>query len=349
MPLSDHLLARIRADGPLTVAQWMAECLTHPQHGYYVTRDPLGRDFITAPEISQIFGELLGLSLAQAWLDQGAPFPITLAELGPGRGTLMADALRATAGVPGFHEALRLHLVEASPVLQQQQARRLAAHTPQWHAHLDALPEGPLLLVANEFLDALPIRQWRRADAGWSEIMVTDRDGALTFAAAPPTPVPELSAWEDTPPGTIVERCPALPGTVAAIAGRVSQGGAALFVDYGHWHSQGDTLQALEAGQPVNPLARPGLADLTAHVDFEAVARAAPPCSASAMVPQGVLLERLGATARAQSLARGKSEEEVAAIAAAHRRLLHPAEMGDLFKAMALVPAGAPLPPGFAE
>ncbi|UWQ22669.1 class I SAM-dependent methyltransferase [Jannaschia sp. W003] len=351
MSLRDHLLRRIRAAGPMTVADWMHDCLVHPEWGYYVRRDPLGRDFTTAPEISQVFGELLGLALAQAWLDQGAPAPVTLAEPGPGRGTLMADALRATARVPGFHDALRLHLVEASPALRAEQAKRLGDHDPTWHDTVDALPDGPLLLVANEFLDALPVRQWRRAGDGWSEVLVTEREGALAFAAGPPALVPELDRF-DVPDGTVVERCPALPGVVAAIARRVAEGGAAIFVDYGHWRSRGDTLQAVRAGAAVDPLADPGEADLTAHVDFEAVALAAggvPGLRVSGMERQGVLLERLGATARVQALARGRDAAAVEALAAAHRRLLHPSEMGDLFKALALVPAGAPLPPGFGD
>ena len=346
MTLSDHLLARIRADGPLTLAQYMADALTHPAMGYYVTRDPLGRDFTTAPEVSQIFGELIGLALAQAWLDQGAPRSVTLAELGPGRGTLMADALRATARLRGFHDAVRLHLVEASPVLRAEQARRLSDHAPTWHDTIDGLPDGPLLLVANEFLDALPIRQFRRAPGGWAETVVTARDGVLALAAAPPAPVAALATREDAPEGTVVELCPALPSTVAAVAARVARGGAAIWVDYGHWRAQGDTLQALRDGAPVDPLDAPGTADLTAHVDFETVACAAPPAAATGMTAQGVLLERLGATSRAQALARAHPER-AEAVAAAHRRLLHPAEMGDLFKALALHPPGAPPPPGF--
>ena len=344
--LANHLSARIRADGPLTLAQYMADALTHPTMGYYVTRDPLGTDFTTAPEISQIFGELIGLALAQAWLDGGSPAPITLAELGPGRGTLMADALRATARVPGFHDAVRLHLVEASPVLRAAQAERLAAHAPTWHDAVDDLPDGPILLIANEFLDALPIRQWRRAGRGWSETLVTLRDGALARAAGPPAPVAALAHRLDEPEGTVVELCPALCATVGAVAARVARGGAAIWVDYGHWRSRGDTLQALRGGAAVDPLDAPGTADLTAHVDFEAVARAATPCAATGMTPQGVLLERLGATARARALARARPER-AEAVAAAHRRLLHPAEMGDLFKAVALHPADAPPPPGF--
>ena len=359
--LAAHLRTRIRADGPLTLAAYMAEALTHPTMGYYTTRDPLGRDFTTAPEISQMFGELVGAALAQAWLDQGAPSPVTLAELGPGRGTLMADALRATRGVPGFHQAARLHLVEISPTLRAEQARRLPDAT--WHDGVADLPDGPLLLIANEFLDALPIRQFRRIGDAWSEIVVAERDGALVRAAAPPSPVPALAHLNEgpeatpagtpgampdgTPDGTIVEHCPALPAIVSAVAARVTRGGAALFVDYGHWRSRGDTLQALRAGKPVDPLDGPGTADLTAHVDFEAIARAAtsatpPLVMASPMTPQGVWLERLGITARARTLAQGDAR----AVAAAHRRLTHPSEMGDLFKVLALTPPGAPMVAG---
>ena len=346
--LRAHLLARIRATGPLTVADYMADCLLHPAFGYYATRDPFGAagDFTTAPEISQMFGEMLGLCLAQVWIAQGRPAPFVLAELGPGRGTLMADMLRAGRAVPGFAAAARVHLVEASPTLRDVQARTLADNAPSWHDGVDTLPEGPLFLVANEFLDALPIRQHVRDGAGWRERLVTARDGALAFALSPPAPVPEL-APHDVPDGTLVERCPALPGIVGAVAERVARGGVALFVDYGHWRSRGDTLQALRDHAPEDPLAHPGEADLTAHVDFEAVARAAPPCTVSAMTPQGVLLERLGITARAQALARGLSGAALDAHVAAHRRLTHPRQMGDLFKAMALVPPGAALPPGF--
>ncbi len=347
--LRDHLLARIRAAGPLTVADWMADCLLHPVHGYYVTRDPLGRagDFTTAPEISQTFGEMLGLCLAQVWLEQRLG-PVTLAELGPGRGTLMADVLRATRGVPGFQDAVSVHLVEASPVLRARQAATLEGlAAPVWHDGVDALPDGPILLLANEFLDALPIRQHVRAGGGWRERLVTARDGALAFALGPEVAVPELDDRLDETEGTMVERCPALPAIVGAVAARVARGGAAIVVDYGHWRARGDTLQAVRDHAPVDPLADPGRVDLTAHVDFEAVASAAAPARASGMVTQGVLLERLGIVARARALAARLDGPALDAHVAAHRRLTHPAEMGDLFKALALVPPGAPLPPGF--
>ncbi|SFI98839.1 class I SAM-dependent methyltransferase [Jannaschia pohangensis] len=348
--LRDHLLHRIRTTGPMTVADYMADCLLHPTMGYYTTRDPFGAagDFTTAPEISQMFGEMLGLCLAQTWQDQGSPARFALAELGPGRGTLMADILRVGRAVPGFTAAARVHLVEASPTLRDVQARTLAGHTPIWHAGVDDLPDDlPLFLVANEFLDALPIRQYVRAVTGWHERLVSAADEALTFALSPPMPVPELDP-HSVQPGTMVERCPALPAVVGAVAARVARGGAAIFVDYGHWDSRGDTLQALRDHAFDDPLAHPGQADLTAHVDFAAIAAAAPPCEASPMVTQGLLLERLGITARAQALARGLTGPALDTHVAAHRRLTHPAEMGDLFKALALVPPGAAMPPGFA-
>ncbi len=355
MSLTAVLLRRIRLSGPLTVADYMAEVLLHPTFGYYSTRDPFGAagDFTTAPEISQMFGEMLGLCLAQVWIDQGRP-PVRLVELGPGRGTLMADILRAGRSVPGFLDGAEVHLVEASAHLRGLQARTLAGHAPVWHGSVDGLPDGPVFLVANEFLDALPIRQHVRQHVhhdvrggnGWRERLVTEAAGALAFALGPAVPVPELDD-RDVADNSLVERCPALPGLVASVAGRVARGGCAIFVDYGHWRSQGDTLQALRGHGPVDPLDGPGTADLTAHVDFEAIARAAVPARASAMTAQGVLLERLGITARAQGLARTLTGAALQSHIGAHRRLTHPSLMGDLFKAMALVPSGADLPPGF--
>lgn len=347
--LKDRLLARIARTGPLGVADFMAECLLHPADGYYATRDPLGAagDFVTAPEISQMFGELLGLWLAQVWMDQGRPDRIVLAELGPGRGTLMADALRATRGVPGFHDALALHLVEASPTLRAVQAAALAGHAPVFHGGVADLPEGPLFLVANEFFDALPIRQFRRAaGANWSERMIGAEAGRLIWGLSPPSPVAALAARQDVTEGQIVETC--APGEALAqeIGRRVAtHGGAALIVDYGDWQSLGDTFQAVRGHAPADPLAEPGAADLTAHVAFGPLAEAARPARASALTPQGVFLERLGITQRARTLAQSLSGAALEAHVAAHRRLTHPQEMGHLFKVLALTPAHAPLPP----
>lgn len=344
-PLGQILAARIAATGPITVADYMAECLLHPKHGYYTTRAPFGRegDFITAPEISQMFGEILGLALAQAWLDQGAPANAVLAEIGPGRGTLMADVLRVFAKIPGG-TALSPHLIEASPALRAEQARRVPGAV--WHDTVADLPECPLLLVANEFFDALPIRQFARVPEGWAERMVGLQDSALILGLATPGPRPELAArLTDTNPGDIVETCaPALP-VMTEIARRIARhGGAALIVDYGGWRSLGDTLQAVRnhASDPV--LAHPGTADLTAHVDFEPLAAAAceAEASASELIPQGVFLERLGITARAQALARGLAGAALDDHVAAHRRLTHPEEMGTLFKVLGVSPPAAP-------
>ena len=345
------LLRQIRAQGPISLADYMAQCLLHPRHGYYATRDPLGRagDFTTAPEISQIFGEVLGLQLAQVWMDQGAPNPFTLAELGPGRGTLMADMLRATSRVPGFHDALSLHLVEASAPLRAAQATRLAQYHPVWHDSADTLPDLPLYLIANEFFDALPIRQFLRQGDGWAERMVGAKGDALCFGLSPPAPLDALAhRLDDTGQGQIVEtRAPAEPVMEAVSTRIMAHGGYALIVDYGDWRSRGDTMQALRAHRFDDPLAHPGAADLTAHVDYEALARAAHPLRATALTTQGALLERLGITARAHALARGLSGQSLADHLAAHRRLTHPDEMGHLFKALGLTHPHAPAPPGF--
>ncbi|WP_439156285.1 class I SAM-dependent methyltransferase [Yoonia sp.] len=346
--LAKLIKARIARSGPISIADYMADCLMHPAHGYYATRDPLGQtgDFITAPEISQMFGELIGLALAQSWLDQGKPARITLAELGPGRGTLMADALRATRGVPGFHTALRVHFVETSPVLRAAQAQ--AVPDAQWHDRVDTLPDAPLFLIANEFLDALPIRQFVRDGMGWRERMVGLDGDALTIGLSAPAPLALLEdRLADTQDGDLVEHCPALPGIVQDIGQRISaRGGAALFIDYGDWQSLGDTLQALAGHTYADPLAAPGQADLTAHVDFAAIAAAATPASFTRLTPQGVFLERLGITPRAQALARTLTDEPLENHITAHRRLTHPAEMGDLFKVIGIYPATATPPPG---
>jgi len=356
-PLGDLLNRRIFTGGPITLAAYMSDCLLHPAHGYYATRDPLGAsgDFTTAPEISQMFGELVGLALAQAWLDQGAPQPFSLVELGPGRGTLMADILRATRSVPGFHDGARLHLVEASPTLRAAQARRLAPWLPTWHDTAMDLPDQPLFAVANEFFDALPIRQFTRRGRGWAErhVACVGGDGdriTLGLALGAPAPVAALEhRLADTDEDDIVETRPAADPIVARLATGISvRGGAALIVDYGDWRSRGDTFQAVANHAPVDPFAAPGQADLTAHVDFEPLAAAASAAGArpSPLIPQGVFLERLGIARRAQRLAADLTGEALAAHVAAHRRLTHPEEMGSLFKCLAITPAAAPPFPG---
>lgn len=352
-PLERLLIAQIEEAGPITLADYMTQCLMHPEHGYYATRDPLGAagDFTTAPEISQMFGELIGLALAQAWLDQGAPAPVALAEAGPGRGTLMADILRATRAVPGFHAAAEVHLVETSPTLRAAQTSALKGVAPTWHDTVDTLPDLPLFLVANEFFDALPIRQAQRDGAQWRERMVGRTGDRLTPGLSPPAAIPPLAhRLEDTADGDIVEFSPAAAHIAQTLGARIAgRGGAALIVDYGDWRALGDTFQALRAHAPADPYTDPGSADLTAHVDFEALARAATPARHTRVTPQGVFLERLGITQRAQTLSEKLTGAAREAHVAAHRRLTHPEEMGTLFKVMGLYPEGAAPPPGLSQ
>lgn len=352
-PLAEILAARIAATGPMTLADFMAECLLHPRHGYYTTRTPFGAggDFTTAPEISQMFGELLGLCLAQSWLDQGAPSHFVLAELGPGRGTLMADLLRATRGVAGFHAALDLWLVEASPALRDRQAQALAGHAPRWADAVADLPQGPLFLIANEFFDALPIRQFQRAGQGWRERLVGVEGGKLGLGLGPVAAVAALEGRQDVAEGQVVEVCPAAPAIIDEVSRRIAaQGGAALIVDYGGWRSLGDTFQAMRGHAFADPFAEPGQADLTAHVDFAALAETALAARCAwAFTTQGRLLAALGIAARAQRLAQGLTGEALRSHVAATRRLTDPAEMGALFKALALFPPDLPPPAGFAD
>ncbi|MBP7003212.1 SAM-dependent methyltransferase [Amaricoccus sp.] len=348
-PLAASLAARIAAGGPIGLDAYLAEAGA----AYYAARDPFGPggDFVTAPEVSQMFGELVGAWIGQAWLDQGAPGRVVLAELGPGRGTLMADALRALAALPGFLASAELWLVETSPVLRRAQAARLAAFRPHFAARLSELPAGPLFLVANEFFDALPIRQHRRADPGWQERRVGVADGRLAFDWGPLHVDPGLEArFPLTPDGVVVETCPAGEAVAAEVGARIAAaGGAALVVDYGEWDGTGDTLQAVSRHAPADPLAAPGEADLTAHVRFRALAEAARPARSLGPAAQGELLARLGIAARAERLARGRGAEVAARLAGDVRRLTDPTEMGTLFKALAIVPSGAGLPPGFAD
>ncbi|MFK7870222.1 MAG: class I SAM-dependent methyltransferase [Roseobacter sp.] len=348
MSLKALLKTRIAQQGPLTVAEYMAECLLHPTYGYYATANPFGQqgDFVTAPEISQMFGELLGLCLAQSWLDRGRPAPFTLAELGPGRGTMMRDILRATQGVPGFLDSAEIWLVEASDKLRAVQRETLARYSVRHVSDVYSLPPQPLFFVANEFFDALPVRQFVRGEHFWRERQVGLVDDSLGFGLGPETPQPSLAGrLSDTDPGDLIEYAPAAAPIMHALGRLVAdQGGAGLVIDYGDWRSLGDTLQAVKAHQKTNPLISPGKADLTAHVDFEALA-AACPCPVSRLCPQGVFLERLGITARAEALAKSLEKDTLKSHIAAHRRLTHPDEMGNLFKVLGVFADNArPLP-----
>ncbi|MDP6389944.1 MAG: SAM-dependent methyltransferase [Alphaproteobacteria bacterium] len=353
-PLDDLLRRRIAAEGPITVADYMAEALGHPAHGYYMGRDPFGRagDFTTAPEISQMFGELLGLWCAKVWHMMGSPSPIDLVELGPGRGTLMADALRAIdRAAPDCRAALAVHLVETSPALRQRQRETLAEIEVQWHERFEQAPDGPLLLLANEFFDALPIRQFVCTKDGWRERMVGVADGNLCFTISS-DPVDEASipdsVREAAETGDIAEARPMADDIAAAIARRIAvHGGAALVVDYGHAASAaGDTLQAVRGHAFAEVLADPGAADLTAHVDFAALARAASPHAAvHGPVDQGVLLRRLGIEARADKLL--ATADQATEISAALARLIGAGGMGTLFEALAIAHPDLGALPGF--
>ena len=356
--LSRRLAQRIRTTGPITVADYMEAALLDPRHGYYTTRDPLGAggDFITAPEVSQIFGELVGLWCADAWEKMGRPARVILAELGPGRGTLMADALRALRLAPDFRRALSLHLVETSPVLRRAQEAALTGHSPAWHDGIADLPRGALILVANELLDALPIRQFVRGEKSWHERLVAlEADGeALAFALDPaPSAAAALipPALRGAAPGSLSEVRPAALSIATSLGARLAQqGGVALFIDYGHAPSAcGDTLQALHRHRRHAVLADPGEADLTAHVDFAAFAEAARGAGARAWgpVPQGAFLTALGLVERAQALIAHAAPGQIAAIESGCRRLIDPAEMGTLFKVLALAHPELPAPAGF--
>ncbi len=356
--LAARIARRIRREGPLSIAAFMAIALHDPESGYYARRDPLGAagDFITAPEISQIFGELIGLWCADLWRHIGQPDPVILAELGPGSGALLSDFLRAAATLPEFRRALTVYLVEASPVLRAVQQRRLGSAAPVFVASIDALPPGPLLLVANEFLDALPIRQLVRGRVEWAERVVTlDARDRLVFGDGPENPALSLlvpAELRARPPGTVVEICPAALSLAASLGERlVRQPGAALFVDYGYFPSApGPTLAAVRRHAAAALLDEPGRADLSAHVDFARIAAAARAAGAVVHGPvaQGRFLAGLGAEARLAALSARANPAQRAALESGLQRLLDPAQMGNLFKALALTSPNLPAPTGFA-
>ncbi len=356
--LADKIARRIRREGPLSLAAYMAMALHEPDLGYYATRRPIGLagDFVTAPEISQVFGELIGLWCALAWEQIGRPDPVILAELGPGSGVLASDLLRAASALPGFRRSLHLHLVETSPVLRTEQQRRLAFAQPVLVDRIEALPEGPILVVANEFLDALPIRQLVRGRRQWSERMVAiDGEGKLVLADGPENPALSLlvpDALRDTArPGAVFEFCPSALALAAAFGARLQRDpGAALFIDYGYFPGRiGSTLRALSHHEPVDPLMSPGSADLSADVDFAAFADAARDagCDVYGPVPQGRFLGLLGARERLAALLQRASSAQRPQLESGVERLLDRGQMGDLFKAMALVSPWLTTPVGF--
>jgi len=348
-PLGREIAARIASAGPLPIDEFMRLCLSHPEHGYYRKQMPVGAagDFITAPEISQVFGELIGLWAAEVWSTMGRPEAVHLVELGPGRGTLMADALRAISKVaPAFRTALYVHLVEINPALRQLQDKALRNTAPEWHDDFASFPDGPLIVIANEFFDALPVRQLVRNPGGWCERVVALDGEQFRFASGAP-----VSHAAEAAIGSIMEIAPAREALAHTIAQRLAaQRGAALLIDYGPLVSGlGDTLQAVRDHKKVDPLAEPGLADLTTHVDFAALAAIARTAGVQTHgpVPQGIFLQRLGIMARAATLMQKATPQQAAALGNAIGRLIEPEQMGTLFKVLALTDRLQPLPPGF--
>jgi NADH dehydrogenase [ubiquinone] 1 alpha subcomplex assembly factor 7 len=343
--LAQILAQRIRDNGPISVADYMQAASRH----YYAARDPFGArgDFVTAPEVSQMFGELIGLWCVETWRAMGAPTRVVLAELGPGRGTLLADALRAAHVAPDFLAAAELHLVETSAALRARQGVALADYRPQWHACAEELPAGPALIVANEFFDALPVRQYVRAADGWHERRVGLSAERLVFVLEEKA----IRNESDAPVGAIREIGEETLALAIDLGRRVTrQGGTALLIDYGPANGGfGDTLQALRAHRRAEVLRDPGMADVTAHVDFTALAAAAAQTGARIHGPveQGRFLRALGIETRAARLM-AASPAQAATVAAGLRRLTDPQAMGSLFKVMAIADPALPPLAGFA-
>ena len=347
-PLQPEIKKLIKTSGPMPVWRYMELCLTHPQHGYYVSRDPLGRegDFTTSPEVSQMFGELLGLWAASVWKGLGSPSLLRLVELGPGHGTMMADALRALRVLPPLYQSLTVHMVEINPVLREKQKAALSgARSIEWHDNIDEVPEGPAVILANEYFDVLPIHQVVKRETGWHERTVEiDSNGKLGFGfAAEPTPRFEVllpPLVRAAPIGAVFEWRP--DAEIMKIATRVrDQDGAALIIDYGHIRSDaGDTFQAIARHSFADPLKNPGQADVTAHVDFQALARAAEDIGARVHgpVPQGEFLQRLGIETRALGLMAKATHEVSEDISSALKRLIGGGRggMGSMFKVLAV-------------
>jgi NADH dehydrogenase [ubiquinone] 1 alpha subcomplex assembly factor 7 len=360
-PLQSEIKKLIKSSGPMPVWRYMQLCLMHPQHGYYVSRDPLGRegDFTTAPEVSQMFGELLGLWAASLWKTLGSPSLLRLIELGPGRGTMMADALRAVRVLPQLYQTLSVHLVEINPVLRKKQQQTLSGiRNVAWHDTIDGVPDGPAIIFANEYFDVLPIHQVVKQQNGWHERMVNlDASGKLEFTASA-TPIPRFEVLlpplvRAAPIGAVFEWRP--DSEMMKIAARVRDAdGAALIIDYGHVRSDvGDTFQAIARHSFADPLEAPGQADVTAHVDFQALARAAEDVGALVHGPvtQGDFLKRLGIETRAVALMAKASHEVSEDISSALKRLTEGGRtgMGSMFKVLGVSSESLATLPGLSD
>ncbi|MES0870727.1 class I SAM-dependent methyltransferase [Pseudovibrio sp. SCP19] len=344
-PLQEKIKKRIADHGPMTVAEYMGLCLSDPEHGYYMRQQPFGAkgDFTTAPEISQLFGELIGAWFLHQWLSQDLKGPVHLVEMGPGRGTLMKDILRVISLRPQMLANIQIHLVETSPSLRKAQRKLLKAYSIKWHDTLDTIPEGPTLLVANELFDALPIHQYQLTDTGWRERCVgLDEDGNLTFGIGSGTlsPADVAKANLQAKIGDTLELSPASNAIASQIGHRLkANGGAALLIDYGYAKTvTGDTFQALKKHEYVSTLEHCGEADLTAHVNFQALANAAAAEGANAHGPigQGQFLLGLGLLERAGQLGAGKSTLDQDQIRKDVERLAADDQMGTLFKVLCI-------------
>ena len=351
--LKSILIEEINLNGPMPLSHYIQKCLFHPIYGYYMKETVFGTggDFTTAPEVSQMFGELLAMSILQAWMDQGSPSKIILAELGPGRGTLMADVLRTLKNHPEFLNATEIHLIEASQNLKLKQKKVLSGYKIFWHNEFPCFDGKHLFLIANEFFDALPIEQFLRKGNNFFRRTVQLVDNELTYGLEKkPTKNSFLNnRLTDTSDGDFVELNMTAAQLSRSIGTHINKfGGLAIVIDYGDWHSLGDTLQAVKSHKYCDIFISPGKVDITAHVDFEILATSSG-CAFSKLTTQGVLLERLGITHRAKKLAKNLSGKDLENHIAAHRRLTHPEEMGGLFKALSLFPKHAPCPPGFEQ
>lgn len=358
-PLEERLIDLINLKGPITIADYMTDALGHPHEGYYMQASPIGAagDFTTAPEISQAFGELIGLWLVEAWNQMGAPSAFNLIELGPGRGVMMEDILRAARVRPGFAKAAQVWLLESSGRLRLEQQKRLKATEakPLWADDYADIPPAPSLIVANEFFDCLPIRQFERTRTGWRERLVglddTGEHLAFALGRTPPPPDYNLPEIAETEEGDVFEVSFEAKKFVAEICTTLKeQGGYALIIDYGHMQRGfGDTLQAVRNHKYWPPLASPGRADITAHVDFEMLANAAIDAGVAAHGPvtQGRFLDRLGLALRVEALCRGQKPEKADEIRAGAARIASPAAMGEIFKALCLATSSLPAPAGF--
>jgi NADH dehydrogenase [ubiquinone] 1 alpha subcomplex assembly factor 7 len=353
-PLGKKLAGRIAARGPISVHDYMEACLYDPEHGYYRKRDPLGRggDFITAPEISQIFGELIGLWAGEVWLQMGKPKPLRVIELGPGRGFLMADALRALKVLPSFLENLAVHLVESSAPLRAAQEAALSPFPVPiaWHDAIADIPDGAAIIIANEFFDCLPVRQFAfdGAQRQWRERVVAFANGAFQLALGSAEETPGDLSSADAEDGAILERRPSASSIIHALAARAPL--AALIIDYGYARpSFGDTLQSVRKHHFTGLFDAPGESDLTAHVDFTALRQAAGEAGLASFgpMPMGEWLLRLGLEARLHRLRTSASAEEAEDMKSRAVRLVDPAQMGALFKVLALTGGVAAPPPPF--